>query len=119
MFHAVCLLHSESLSIWDLIGYALGPLEISPNPDLSHHRTQYFFGEEWHRDCTRASILAILTDVTVFFGKMFATWRVPFLTSELTTLGVRSSMAAPSPGISRILSHSGVFEINAECRVSF
>jgi hypothetical protein len=51
-----------------------------------------------------ASILAMLTDIPLFFDKMFTGWRVLFLSSEPGTLGVRSLMPAPSPASSRIRS---------------
>jgi hypothetical protein len=51
-----------------------------------------------------ASILVMLTDIAPFFDEMFTGWRVPFLTSEPGTLGVRFAIPAPSPGISRIRS---------------
>jgi hypothetical protein len=56
-----------------------------------------------------ASISTILTEIAPFFNEMFTGSRVLFVTSEPGTLGVRSSMSAPSPAISRIRS-------SAECR---
>jgi hypothetical protein len=49
-----------------------------------------------------ASLLGMLTDIAPFFDEMFTGCRVPFLTSEPGTLGVRFSTSASSPGIWRI-----------------
>jgi hypothetical protein len=49
-----------------------------------------------------ASILAMVTDIAPFLDEMFTGWRVPFLTSETSTLGIRPWISAPSPGISQI-----------------
>jgi hypothetical protein len=45
------------------------------------------------------SILAMLTEIAPFFGEILTGWRLPFLTSEPGTPGVRFLMSTPSPGI--------------------
>jgi hypothetical protein len=52
----------------------------------------------------RASILAMLADMTPFFDELFTGWRVSFLTSEPGTLRIRALMSAPSSAIPQIRS---------------
>jgi hypothetical protein len=66
-----------------------------------------------------ASLLAMLTDIAPFFDEMFTDWQVPFLTSEPGTLGVRSSISAPSPGFSRIRSSAIHVRLESTRRVGF
>jgi hypothetical protein len=74
--NAICLLHSESLSIWSWV-----------------------FGKftEWHGDRVRGLILAMLRDIRPFFDEVFTCWRVLFVTTKPGTLTVCSSMSVPSP----------------------
>jgi hypothetical protein len=63
-----------------------------------------------------ASLLAMLTDIAPFFHEMVAGWRVPFLRAGLGTLGIRSSMSAPSPSISWI--RPSVIQVGLESMLS-
>jgi hypothetical protein len=50
--NVVCQLSFESYSIWDLIGFALGPYEVERKPTVFTAQMQYFFGQDWDKRFT-------------------------------------------------------------------
>jgi hypothetical protein len=46
----ICRLDFESFSVWDLIGFALGPYEVKREPELFEIQMTHFFNQSWrHR----------------------------------------------------------------------
>jgi hypothetical protein len=81
----VCGLHYNSISVWDMIGYALGPHEFYRNEQFYIAQMQYFFGENWTSRFTSECQEFNSMPVMVYHD----------IPSNVTVIGLRASASGP------------------------
>jgi hypothetical protein len=83
--NSVCSVNYESVSVWEMVGYALGPHEVFRDPVLFDSQMQYFFGQEWRS--------RFIYETRTFNEMPVMVYEEPI--SNVTIVGLRSSASGP------------------------
>jgi hypothetical protein len=83
--NVVCSIHYQSISVWEMIGFALAPYEILRDPVLFDYQMQYFFGQEWNSRFSFKYRIFNEMPIIIYEDSL----------SNVTVIGMRGSAAGP------------------------